>query len=88
MKKVILTFIFLLTIAFNSFSQCAMCGEVAKNSGGGESLNDGILYLMFIPYVLLGAFVFFILRKKIISFYREFFRKDKDEKELNAETWY
>ena len=58
---------------------CAMCkavvesGEGAGNIFGGEQsigrgLNNGILYLMAVPYLLL----FMLFRKKIVGFVKEF----------------
>lgn len=45
----------LLPIATNA--QCAMCRASLESSGEtqkAEALNDGIVYLMVIPYVLVG----------------------------------
>lgn len=85
-------FIVLIVLVFisniSAYSQCAMCKATAESSGSGGGLNDGILYLMFIPYLLLGAFVIFVLRKKIVSFYKEFRKKDNNNNDLNPETWY
>ena len=44
----------------NSYAQCAMCrASVASNASNGDtalagSLNSGILYLFFTPYLLIG----------------------------------
>ncbi len=46
-------------------AQCAMCRAVLESEPGGEKakgINNGILYLMTIPYILVGAVVFFIYR--------------------------
>lgn len=80
MKRVV--FISILVLALIIFfapeldAQCAMCKLNVKSSNGaeegvqiGRGLNNGILYLMGIPYVLL----MFIFRKKIKSFSKEFF---------------
>jgi len=54
-------------------AQCAMCravGETSAETGGSglaEGLNNGIIYLMIIPYILL----FLLFRKKIIKFFKE-----------------
>jgi hypothetical protein len=53
-------------------AQCAMCKAVAETgSKDGTSvtggINNAILYLMVIPYVLL----FLLFRKKLVGFYRE-----------------
>ena len=58
---------------------CAMCKAVVQSGDGGgrafggdqaigKGLNTGILYLMAVPYLLL----FLLLRKKIVSFVKEF----------------
>ena len=61
-----------LVLPFLSQAQCSMCRAVAESSQQGGSsiaagLNDGILYLMAIPYVLpatLGI-LFYRHRKKL-----------------------
>jgi hypothetical protein len=80
MKK-LLVFIFLLTTltVFESYAQCAMCRRVAqtnyeqqdkasrdKEMKRGRSLNNGILYLLSVPYLIggVGAFVWWRNRKK------------------------
>lgn len=49
-------------------AQCVMCKAVAEDSadagGLGEGLNRGILYLMAVPYVLLGALGYIFFRKR------------------------
>ena len=69
--------ILLLAIApFDLFAQgCAMCKAVVEGEqtfGGpqsiGRGLNNGILYLMATPYVLM----FIVFRKKIVAFVKEF----------------
>ena len=62
----------LLFFSADAAAQCAMCKAVAETgSKDGTSvtggINNAILYLMVIPYVLL----FLLFRKKIVSFYRE-----------------
>lgn len=63
MKKVVLLAVFFLAIvAFqDAEAQCAMCKLNATTSSdmgdqGSNGLNNGILYLMGIPYVLLLFF--------------------------------
>jgi hypothetical protein len=60
-KKITL-FLFLISIKIATYSQCAMCKAVVESSGQGEGINNGILYLMFIPYVLIGTVGYFIYR--------------------------
>lgn len=70
---IVLAIGFVLLLSDDMSAQCAMCKLNAENaaenkdSGLGEALNGGIIYLMGIPYVLLatGAFVFF--RHKIFK---------------------
>ncbi len=50
-------------------AQCAMCKAVAESSQQGGSsiavgLNNGILYLMIFPYLLMGAVGYAIYRNK------------------------
>lgn len=73
MKQHLITIILVVAIlifAIDLDAQCAMCKLNAKNaseadSNVGRGINQGILYLMGIPYALLlvGGLVFF--RKKI-----------------------
>lgn len=46
-------------------AQCSMCRAVLESEGSQASakgINDGILYLMIFPYVLIGGIAFFIYR--------------------------
>lgn len=55
--------IFLLGISANA--QCAMCRaslQGDENMAKAEAVNDGIVYLMIIPYVLIGAIGYYIFR--------------------------
>jgi hypothetical protein len=59
----------LMVLPFLSKAQCSMCRAVAESSQQGgssiaEGLNDGILYLMAIPYVLLAALGILLYRYK------------------------
>ncbi|MBI1267668.1 MAG: hypothetical protein GC193_09600 [Cryomorphaceae bacterium] len=60
----------LLFIALGAEAQCVMCKAVAEDSaadgGLARGLNSGILYLMAIPYILLGTLYFVFFRKKKI----------------------
>lgn len=66
-----LTRMFLVIIAFifsvTANAQCAMCRaaiETEGNTGKAEAINDGIVYLMVIPYILVGAIGFYIYRMR------------------------
>jgi hypothetical protein len=68
MKKII-TFIFFLAVSTGVNAQCAMCKAVAEsNMNGGDSmasgLNNGIVFLMFIPYLLIGTVAYLIYRHR------------------------
>lgn len=45
-------------------AQCAMCKAVVENgdSGLAEGLNDGIITLMVIPYILVAIVAFIVYR--------------------------
>jgi len=52
-------------------AQCAMCKQVAEDASNqsgqavGMGLNNGIKYLLVIPYILFGIFItVFFLRKR------------------------
>lgn len=50
------SFLFLLS-SQETEAQCAMCRAVLESEEGGakaEAINDGIVYLMAIPYILVG----------------------------------
>lgn len=48
-------------------AQCAMCRAVlgsSENQKQAEAVNDGIVYLMAIPYLLVGIVGYFIYRSR------------------------
>ena len=61
-QKIKIFFLFLLAFAYFLFpiasqAQCAMCRASLESSGNitqAEAINDGIVYLMIIPYVLVA----------------------------------
>lgn len=62
------TIFFLLSCLFflKTNAQCAMCRAVLESEAGqgtAKSINDGIVYLMAIPYILLVGLGFIIYRK-------------------------
>ena len=47
-------------------AQCAMCRAVLESDGNtaaAEGVNDGIVYLMAIPYILVGGLFYYIYRR-------------------------
>lgn len=68
-KWVVVVF-WMLFVSFDVFSQCAMCKAAAESdlennpNSVAKGINDGILFLMVIPYILIA----FFFRKEIIAF--------------------
>lgn len=65
MKKLIIILILFLIVVLPIEAQCAMCRAVLESEEGqatAEGINKGIVYLMIIPYVLIGGLGFFIYR--------------------------
>lgn len=53
-------------IPFDVDAQCAMCRAVLESESSGkaaEGINNGIVYLMAVPYVLVAGLFYFIYRK-------------------------
>ena len=48
-------------------AQCVMCKAVAEDSAAegavGRGINQGILYIMVVPYILLGILGYLIFKK-------------------------
>jgi hypothetical protein len=58
-------FLFSIFFSLTSNAQCAMCRASLESSGDvsqAEAVNDGIVYLMIIPYVLVGLIGFAVYR--------------------------
>ena len=67
--------ILLLVFSVSAEAQCAMCRAVLENEEGqnaAKGINDGIVYLMLIPYILIGGLGYII--------YLKFFKTKKDLK--------
>lgn len=71
--KNIIPVVVLLLAGISSNAQCAMCRAALEGSSGTikpEAVNDGIVYLMIFPYLLVGLVGFAIYRlkrKKIVK---------------------
>jgi hypothetical protein len=66
MKNKILLFIFFFLFFIETNAQCAMCRAVLESEEGqstAEGINNGIVYLMAIPYILVGGMGYIIYRK-------------------------
>ncbi|MGB0166829.1 MAG: hypothetical protein ACPF8V_08255 [Luteibaculum sp.] len=70
---------FVLLFSLEGTAQCAMCKAISESSSQADptqlntaaGLNKGILYIMFIPYVLLGFLFWYFFRKKIRAFFED-----------------
>ncbi|WP_396145098.1 hypothetical protein [Flavobacterium sp.] len=69
-SKGILYILFSIFFTLNTQAQCAMCRASLESEGStakAEAINDGIVYLMVIPYVLVavvGVIVYRMYTKK------------------------
>lgn len=59
--------VILMLLYLNSVdAQCAMCRAVLESEvdqSAAEGINNGIVYLMAMPYILVGGVAYFIYRK-------------------------
>jgi uncharacterized membrane protein len=56
-----------LFFSVSSYAQCAMCRAALtgnENKVKAAAVNDGIVYLMVIPYILVGALGYYVYRMK------------------------
>ena len=68
MRKVIFIILFVLLLLAPQLSaaQCAMCRAVLESEGNAtvaEGVNNGIVYLMAIPYLLVAVLFYFVYKK-------------------------
>ncbi|HEX8270097.1 MAG TPA: hypothetical protein VF581_09410 [Flavobacterium sp.] len=66
--RALLLIVMVLVFSFSSNAQCAMCRAALESEGDGvkaEAVNDGIVYLMVIPYILVGLIGYAIYRSRI-----------------------
>ncbi len=65
--KYILILVLMLFFTLPMDAQCAMCRAVLESEEGQQTakgINNGIVYLMIIPYILIGTVGYFIYRNK------------------------
>lgn len=65
MKKVFF-FLAIVLVPAIADAQCAMCRAVLESEGNveaAEGINNGIVYLMAIPYVLVAVLFYFVYKK-------------------------
>ena len=67
MRKIVpLIILSFLILPYDVDAQCAMCRaalEYNTDNGTAEAINDGIVYLMAFPYLLMGGLGYIIYRK-------------------------
>ena len=66
MKRKIILSIFSLLLFLKTDAQCAMCRAVlesGEDQSTAEGINDGIMFLMAMPYILVAVIGIFIYRK-------------------------
>ncbi|HPF10330.1 MAG TPA: hypothetical protein PKW08_02285 [Flavobacteriaceae bacterium] len=65
--KKLIGFLFFAMIATAANAQCAMCRAVLESEDGegtAAAINNGIVYLMIFPYLLIGGLLYIIYRMK------------------------
>ena len=66
-KFVLIIFLALFLVPGFAEAQCSMCRAVLESEADqstAKGINDGILYLMIFPYVLIGGVGYFIYRSR------------------------
>ncbi|MEO1010111.1 MAG: hypothetical protein AAFX53_02325 [Bacteroidota bacterium] len=66
-KKLGIAIFFLLILLPEAMeAQCAMCRAVLESGGDqdtAEGINNGIVYLMAVPYILVGVLFYFVYKR-------------------------
>jgi len=81
MHKKVLFFLFVFAVVSLDLSaQCSMCRFAAESSyaGGsdiGKGLNNGIVYIMGLPYIILATLGFVFFRKQVKEFLSSLFSR-------------
>ncbi len=66
MKRKVIFLLFTSLFFLKTNAQCAMCRAVlesGENQNAAEGINDGIMFLMAVPYILVGTIGYIIYRK-------------------------
>ncbi|MDD5150887.1 MAG: hypothetical protein PHC28_10500 [Flavobacterium sp.] len=61
-------FLFFILFSLSANAQCAMCRAALggdANKAQAQAVNDGIVYLMVIPYLLVGVIGYYIYRMRM-----------------------
>ncbi|MGB7786957.1 MAG: hypothetical protein WBL27_12715 [Salinimicrobium sp.] len=65
--KVVLIVLFFSLLSFEAEAQCAMCRAVLESEASqstAEGINEGIMYLMVFPYLLMAGVAYAIWRSR------------------------
>lgn len=66
-KKLLILFFLAVVANLPADAQCAMCRAVLESEEGGQAakgINNGIVYLMIFPYLLIGLVGYVIYRMR------------------------
>jgi len=67
-KKIVYISLFITFLGItNSEAQCAMCRAVLESDADGaaaQGMNNGILYLMAFPYIMVGIIGYFVYKSR------------------------
>lgn len=66
-SKLFILVLFFLLATFSAESQCAMCRAVLESDESGQAakgINNGIVYLMIFPYLLIAGVGYTIYRSR------------------------
>mgnify|MGYP003324000945 CR=1 FL=1 len=65
--RLIIVLLLVVVVIGGADAQCVMCKAVAEDSAAegavGRGINQGILYIMAVPYILLGTIGYLIFKK-------------------------
>ena len=65
--RILLSLVFILVLSNDVEAQCAMCRavlETEESQSAAEGINDGIVYLMIFPYLLMAGVAYFIWKSR------------------------
>lgn len=66
-KNAVVSLLMFLITTTSSYAQCAMCRAVLETEEGGvkaEAVNDGIVYLMAFPYILVAIIGYVVYKSR------------------------
>ena len=66
-KTILLTLVIMIVSTFSVEAQCAMCRAVLESDDSGQAakgINNGIMYLMVFPYLLIAGVGYAIYRSR------------------------